>query len=173
LNFFTGIYWFLRCSDHSICPETRSHQLAQPFYRRNFIFCGDSHNYAVFLPTWGGESRHFCQLLLVCFSCFQYCGCREQSLGINVETSNVVSRFIYVHTKLGATYQLRSRSPGDRVPWWVLIWIKRSPLVFLVMSVACFSVGFCFFTYASGQVHTNFVYLHQLNSMLLLSFRQR
>lgn len=45
-----------------------------------------------------------------------------------------------------------SRSPGHRVPWWVLIWIKRSPLVFLVMSVACFSIGLCLFTYASGQV---------------------
>ncbi|KAF8893635.1 hypothetical protein BD779DRAFT_1396588, partial [Infundibulicybe gibba] len=47
--------------------------------------------------------------------------------------------------------QTMYRSPGHRVPWWVLIWIKRSPLVFLVMSVACFSVGFCCFAYASGQ----------------------
>lgn len=45
-----------------------------------------------------------------------------------------------------------SRSPGDRVPWWVLIWIKRSPLVFLVLSVACFSIGLCCFAYASHQV---------------------
>ena len=45
-----------------------------------------------------------------------------------------------------------SRSPGHRVPWWVLIWIKRSPLVFLVLSVACFSLGFCCFAYASQQV---------------------
>jgi hypothetical protein len=45
-----------------------------------------------------------------------------------------------------------SRSPGHRVPWWVLIWIKRSPLVFLVMSVACFSVGLMLFTYATDQV---------------------
>lgn len=45
-----------------------------------------------------------------------------------------------------------SRSPGHRVPWWVLIWIKRSPLVFLVMSVACFSSGLMLFTYSSHQV---------------------
>jgi len=38
------------------------------------------------------------------------------------------------------------------VPWWVLIWIKRSPLVFLVLSVACFSIGLCCFSYASQQV---------------------
>lgn len=44
-----------------------------------------------------------------------------------------------------------SRSPGHRVPWWVLIWIKRSPLVFLVLSVACFSLGLVLFAYSSGQ----------------------
>ena len=44
-----------------------------------------------------------------------------------------------------------SRSPGHRVPWWVLIWIKRSPLVFLVLSVACFSMGLVLFTYSSHQ----------------------
>lgn len=45
-----------------------------------------------------------------------------------------------------------SRSPGHRVPWWVLIWIKRSPLAFLVLSVACFSIGLVLFAYSSGQV---------------------
>lgn len=44
-----------------------------------------------------------------------------------------------------------SRSPGHRVPWWVLIWIKRSPLVFLVLSVACFSMGLVLFAYSSNQ----------------------
>ena len=45
-----------------------------------------------------------------------------------------------------------SRSPGHHVPWWVLIWLKRSPLVFLVLSVACFSIGLVLFTYSSHQV---------------------
>ncbi|KAF5368873.1 hypothetical protein D9758_002838 [Tetrapyrgos nigripes] len=40
-----------------------------------------------------------------------------------------------VNSLLGLTWkQAMYRSPGHRVPWWVLIWIKRSPLVFLVMS---------------------------------------
>ncbi|KXN92165.1 hypothetical protein AN958_09257 [Leucoagaricus sp. SymC.cos] len=57
-----------------------------------------------------------------------------------------------VNSLLGLTWkQAMYRSPGDRVPWWVLIWIKRSPLVFLVLSVACFSIGLCFFAYASNQ----------------------
>ncbi|KAF7325948.1 Catabolite degradation [Mycena kentingensis (nom. inval.)] len=57
-----------------------------------------------------------------------------------------------VNSLLGLTWkQAMYRSPGHRVPWWVLIWIKRSPLVFLVMSVACFSIGLCLFAYASGQ----------------------
>ncbi|KAJ6612693.1 hypothetical protein B0H10DRAFT_2278752 [Mycena sp. CBHHK59/15] len=57
-----------------------------------------------------------------------------------------------VNSLLGLTWkQAMYRSPGHRVPWWVLIWIKRSPLVFLVMSVACFSIGLCLFAYASKQ----------------------
>jgi WD repeat-containing protein 26 len=44
-----------------------------------------------------------------------------------------------------------SRSPSHRVPWWVLIWIKRSPLVFIVLSFVCFSIGLVLFTYSSGQ----------------------
>ncbi|KAJ3781345.1 hypothetical protein GGU10DRAFT_367113 [Lentinula aff. detonsa] len=57
-----------------------------------------------------------------------------------------------VNSLLGLTWkQAMYRSPGHRVPWWVLIWIKRSPLIFLVLSVACFSIGLCLFTYASGQ----------------------
>ncbi|EPT02101.1 hypothetical protein FOMPIDRAFT_1029426 [Fomitopsis schrenkii] len=57
-----------------------------------------------------------------------------------------------VNSLLGLTWkQAMYRSPGHRVPWWVLIWIKRSPLVFLVASVACFSMGLVLFGYSSGQ----------------------
>ncbi|KAI0948106.1 hypothetical protein AcW1_009704 [Taiwanofungus camphoratus] len=57
-----------------------------------------------------------------------------------------------VNSLLGLTWkQAMYRSPGHRVPWWVLIWIKRSPLVFLVLSVACFSNGLVLFAYSSGQ----------------------
>jgi hypothetical protein len=48
-------------------------------------------------------------------------------------------------------YFFCSRSPGHHVPWWVLIWLKRSPLVFLVLSVSCFSIGLVFFSYSSRQ----------------------
>ena len=66
-----------------------------------------------------------------------------------METGNVVRPSIRWSSLL---YPSASRSPGHRVPWWVLIWIKRSPLVFLVLSVACFSIGLCCFAYASHQV---------------------
>ncbi|KAJ7598791.1 quinon protein alcohol dehydrogenase-like superfamily [Mycena floridula] len=57
-----------------------------------------------------------------------------------------------VNSLLGLTWkQAMYRSPRHRVPWWVLIWIKRSPLLFLVFSVACFSIGLCLFAYASNQ----------------------
>ncbi|KIJ65300.1 hypothetical protein HYDPIDRAFT_28014 [Hydnomerulius pinastri MD-312] len=67
-------------------------------------------------------------------------------------SSLVFSIAAAVNSLLGLTWkQAMYRSPGHRVPWWVLIWIKRSPLVFLVMSVACFSAGLMLFTYSSGQ----------------------
>ncbi|KAJ7598511.1 quinon protein alcohol dehydrogenase-like superfamily [Mycena floridula] len=57
-----------------------------------------------------------------------------------------------VNGLLGLTWkQAMYRSPNHRVPWWVLSWIKRCPLLFLVLSVACFSVGLCCFVYASHQ----------------------
>ncbi|KAF9269633.1 WD40 repeat-like protein [Marasmius fiardii PR-910] len=63
-----------------------------------------------------------------------------------------------VNSLLGLTWkQAMYRSPGHRVPWWVLIWIKRSPLVFLVLSVMCFSIGLCVFAYASHQHHVTSV----------------
>ncbi|KAH7345391.1 WD40-repeat-containing domain protein [Rhizoctonia solani] len=43
------------------------------------------------------------------------------------------------------------RSPRCYVPWWVSIWITRTPLFFLVGSVIAFSAGLCVFTYSSGQ----------------------
>ncbi|EMD35391.1 hypothetical protein CERSUDRAFT_116166 [Gelatoporia subvermispora B] len=67
-------------------------------------------------------------------------------------TSLVFSIGAAVNSLLGLTWkQAMYRSPGHRVPWWVLIWIKRSPLVFLVLSVACFSIGLVLFAYSSGQ----------------------
>ncbi|KAI9509319.1 WD40 repeat-like protein [Russula earlei] len=67
-------------------------------------------------------------------------------------TSLVFSIAAAVNSLLGLTWkQAMYRSPGHRVPWWVLIWIKRSPLVFLVLSVACFSVGLVLFAYSSQQ----------------------
>ncbi|KAH7099700.1 WD40 repeat-like protein [Auriculariales sp. MPI-PUGE-AT-0066] len=60
-----------------------------------------------------------------------------------------------VNSLVGLTWRQASyRSPGHRVPWWISMWIKRSPLIFLIISVTTFSVGLCLFTYATGQPHT-------------------
>ncbi|KIJ36922.1 hypothetical protein M422DRAFT_781979 [Sphaerobolus stellatus SS14] len=57
-----------------------------------------------------------------------------------------------VNSLLGLTWkQAIYRSPRHRVPWWVSIWIKRSPLIFLVISVAAFMVGLVLFTWGSNQ----------------------
>ncbi|KAN0131941.1 WD40 repeat-like protein [Lactarius tabidus] len=70
-------------------------------------------------------------------------------------TSLVFSIAAAVNSLLGSTWwQAVYRSPGHHVPWWVLIWLKRSPLVFLVLSVACFSIGLVLFTYSSRQSYT-------------------
>lgn len=67
-------------------------------------------------------------------------------------SSLVFSIAAAVNSLLGLSWkQAMYRSPGDRVPWWVLTWIKRSPLVFLVTSVACFSAGLVLFTYSTDQ----------------------
>ncbi|KAH9042505.1 hypothetical protein EDB85DRAFT_2139080 [Lactarius pseudohatsudake] len=70
-------------------------------------------------------------------------------------TSMVFSIAAAVNSLLGLTWrQSVYRSPGHHVPWWVLIWLKRSPLLFLVLSVACFSIGLVFFAYSSRQNYT-------------------
>ncbi|KAI0270470.1 WD40-repeat-containing domain protein [Gloeopeniophorella convolvens] len=67
-------------------------------------------------------------------------------------TSMVFSIAAAVNSLLGLTWrQAMYRSPSHRVPWWILIWIKRSPLVFLVLSIMCFSVGLVLFAYSSQQ----------------------
>jgi WD40 repeat protein len=79
-------------------------------------------------------------------------GVLEKSVNAFWFSSLVFSIAAAVNSLLGLTWkQAMYRSPGHRVPWWVLIWIKRSPLVFLVMSVACFSAGLMLFTYATNQ----------------------
>ncbi|KAG0698073.1 hypothetical protein DFH29DRAFT_121383 [Suillus ampliporus] len=79
-------------------------------------------------------------------------GVLEKAVNAFWFSSLVFSIAAAVNSLLGLTWkQAMYRSPGHRVPWWVLIWIKRSPLVFLVMSVACFSAGLMLFTYATDQ----------------------
>ncbi|KAK2461255.1 hypothetical protein APHAL10511_006782 [Amanita phalloides] len=98
-------------------------------------------------------------LSAVTATCLQY-----SFASLSSPTANAVNGFWFaslvfsiaaaVNSLLGLTWkQAMYRSPGHRVPWWVLIWIKRSPLVFLVISNACFSIGLCCFTYSSGQHH--------------------
>lgn len=43
------------------------------------------------------------------------------------------------------------RSPNHRVPWWLLTWIRRSPLVLLVNAVMCFFVGLILVTYTISE----------------------
>lgn len=64
--------------------------------------------------------------------------------------SLVLSISTVVNSLLGLTWkQAIYRSPRHRVPWWILVWITRSPIVSMVISVSLFSTGlvcFCFTT---------------------------
>jgi hypothetical protein len=48
-----------------------------------------------------------------------------------------------------------SRSPKDRVPIWMQLWMRLSPLFFLVFSVLSFAIGFVFFAFSSQQVRSH------------------
>ncbi|KAG8903781.1 hypothetical protein FRB99_002771 [Tulasnella sp. 403] len=64
------------------------------------------------------------------------------------------------------------RSPRSAVPWWVSIWLTRTPLIFLVVSVMAFSAGLVTWTYSSGQgrlVTTSATIFTSFTSMALLA----
>ncbi|KAF8605224.1 hypothetical protein BDV93DRAFT_76919 [Ceratobasidium sp. AG-I] len=41
--------------------------------------------------------------------------------------------------------------PRNHVPWWIEVWVTRTPLILLVGSVFTFLAGLCAFTYSSSQ----------------------
>ncbi|KAG8916205.1 hypothetical protein FRC01_003300 [Tulasnella sp. 417] len=64
------------------------------------------------------------------------------------------------------------RSPRSAVPFVVMIWLTRTPLIFLVVSVMAFSAGLVCFTYASDQgrlVTTCATIFTSLTSLALLA----
>jgi hypothetical protein len=77
---------------------------------------------------------------------------RPSTASSDIRGNNLYSMFKVQRRATPLLTTFCSRSPGHHVPWWVLIWLKRSPLVFLVLSVSCFSIGLVFFSYSSRQV---------------------
>ncbi|KAG9043620.1 hypothetical protein FS837_009319 [Tulasnella sp. UAMH 9824] len=64
------------------------------------------------------------------------------------------------------------RSPRSAVPFVVMIWLTRTPLIFLVVSVMAFSAGLVCFTYASDQgrlVNTCATIFTSLTSLALIA----
>lgn len=58
-----------------------------------------------------------------------------------------------IHSVLAVTWeQAVYRSPDRRAPFWILLWIKSAPLIFLTVSVMLFGVGLVVFVHDSGQV---------------------
>ncbi|KAF8342880.1 uncharacterized protein EI90DRAFT_2964705 [Cantharellus anzutake] len=74
----------------------------------------------------------------------------EEAVNLLWVTSLVFSLASAINSQLA--YHWRSaiyRSPRACVPWWVSIWITRTPLMFLVSSVIAFSAGLVCFTYSN------------------------
>ncbi|KAG8793598.1 hypothetical protein FRC17_008419, partial [Serendipita sp. 399] len=66
--------------------------------------------------------------------------------------SLVLSIAAAINSLLGLTWKRAMyRSPRHRVPWWVLIWIKRSPIILMVISVGLFNTGLVCFCYATQK----------------------
>ncbi|KAF8339889.1 WD40-repeat-containing domain protein [Cantharellus anzutake] len=71
--------------------------------------------------------------------------------------SLVFSMASAVNSQLGYRWTLAVySSPPSAVPWWISIWITKTPLVFLVASVVSFSLGLIFFTFANFS-HSLFI----------------
>ena len=139
-----------RCPNNQVPSATCCIEFIEFNYCSDILLCGPRIYVTVFIRFHRQFVVGFRECFLVFIAGVQHCGCSEQSLGINLEAGHLVCSSMAFRAPSFLTSL--SRSPGHRVPWWVLIWIKRSPLVFLVMSVACFSAGLVLFTYASGQV---------------------
>ncbi|CAE6356848.1 unnamed protein product [Rhizoctonia solani] len=80
----------------------------------------------------------------------------QQRMAANLQNLATVSLVFSIASAINAqlAYHWRAamyRSPKCYVPWWVSIWIVSTPLFFLVVSSAAFSIGLCVFTYSSGQ----------------------
>ncbi|KAI0736389.1 hypothetical protein BC629DRAFT_484921 [Irpex lacteus] len=57
-----------------------------------------------------------------------------------------------VNGVLGLSWvQATYRSPSHLVPWWIIVWIKSFPLIFLVLAVACSFVALTLFAFSPGQ----------------------
>jgi hypothetical protein len=141
-----------RCSNNQVPSATCCNEFTESVDCGNILFCGHRNYPTIFLQCNRECVGGFRERVLVFIPGIQYRGRSKQSVRVNLEAGYVVGPSLASERHKIGSLTSSSRSPGHRVPWWVLIWIKRSPLVFLVMSVACFSAGLMLFTYSSGQV---------------------
>lgn len=140
----------LRGSDYTKCTETFSGEPDQPIYYSSPILWRYCYNDPILIRQHIFCQGECCKQLLVYFAHIQYQRRSQQLARSDMDASDLVSAFSpSVHD---TTKHSCSRSPDHRVPWWVMIWIKRSPLAFMVLSVACFFIGLILFVYSSGQV---------------------
>lgn len=74
-----------------------------------------------------------------------------------MEASCVVSFASQFTSAITLLTNKNSRSAVHYTPAWVLIWVYRSPIFFLVVSVDFFCIGLVLFVWQSGQPHATVV----------------
>ncbi|KAI0699394.1 hypothetical protein BC835DRAFT_1412585 [Cytidiella melzeri] len=56
------------------------------------------------------------------------------------------------------------RSPNHHVPWWILVWIKKFPFIFLVLSIACFFIALILLAFTPQQSRATLVIITFLST---------
>lgn len=135
-----------RYTYHSGHAAARGTQLTQSFHPCDRLLCGRSNNASILLSNFWKPAQQCRQRFLVQFHRPFDCGSRQLASRSSLEASHVV-REGNNHCPLILTDI--SRAPGRHVPWWVISWLRRSPLVFLVSAVSCFSIGLVIFSYST------------------------
>ncbi|KAG8884759.1 hypothetical protein FRB97_003279 [Tulasnella sp. 331] len=75
----------------------------------------------------------------------------DNSLGHLVNCLWISSLVFSIASAINSQLAYHWRAAMYAVPWWVSIWLTRTPLAFLVVAVMAFSIGLVCFTHSSGQ----------------------
>ena len=141
---------YLRRDYNQVFTATRCRRFATSFDRGNIFLRGDRLHITIQVRA-QIDCDGVTTLLTSTICSYQVYETRtQQAVNLLWLISLVFSLASAINSQLA--YHWRSaiyRSPRSCVPWWVSIWINRTPLFFLVASVISFSAGLVCFTFST------------------------